>query len=313
MDKYTREVQKVCDDYYSRTCDDGMYIPGEPIYGFRVDPPRGYILNYVRQDRLLRALSQIKFKSALEVGGGEGYSASLVKKILKIPKVELSELSQEACKRAQEIFGLKTYVADVHKLPFKDNSYDVVFSSETLEHVTDFQQAVGEMARVAKIAVVFTVPHESHETVAESKRQGHIGDHINSLSPEFLKETLSKFGSVYCEKTVTPFLIPLGAVIEASVRQYDQFHARAGYPKELIAVYNKLTPLLQRIFGEQQAGWAVSLDRFMSQYLPWHNGIVCTVMKQPGKLSKPKNINPKEIIGFKVPAHYLKQRGETKA
>ena len=39
--------------------------------------------------------------------------------------------------RANEIFKLKATPVDIHNLPFKDNEFDVVICSETLEHVTE--------------------------------------------------------------------------------------------------------------------------------------------------------------------------------
>lgn len=42
------------------------------------------------------------------------------------------------------------FVADVSALPFQDNSYDIVLSTQVLEHVMDPQQVVKEMARVLK-------------------------------------------------------------------------------------------------------------------------------------------------------------------
>lgn len=42
------------------------------------------------------------------------------------------------------------FVADVSDLPFEDGSYDIVLSTQVLEHVKDPQKVVQEMARVLK-------------------------------------------------------------------------------------------------------------------------------------------------------------------
>lgn len=42
------------------------------------------------------------------------------------------------------------FVADVTHLPFEDGTYDIVLSMQVLEHVTDPQKVVQEMARVLK-------------------------------------------------------------------------------------------------------------------------------------------------------------------
>ena len=49
----------------------------------------------------------------------------------------------------------------VGRLPFKDNSFDVVLCAEVLEHLPYevFEECLGELARVAKRNVVLTLPH----------------------------------------------------------------------------------------------------------------------------------------------------------
>jgi ubiquinone/menaquinone biosynthesis C-methylase UbiE len=42
----------------------------------------------------------------------------------------------------------KVFIANAEKLPFEDNSYDVVFSLFMLEHIHDYQSALTEMARI---------------------------------------------------------------------------------------------------------------------------------------------------------------------
>ncbi|HWB85476.1 MAG TPA: methyltransferase domain-containing protein [Bryobacteraceae bacterium] len=46
-------------------------------------------------------------------------------------------------------------------IPFRDRSFDCVFASEVLEHVPRFDQAIAEMARVARRRAVLTVPDAS--------------------------------------------------------------------------------------------------------------------------------------------------------
>jgi len=40
---------------------------------------------------------------------------------------------------------------DIHKIPFEDNSFDVIFCNHVLEHVEDDLKAMGEMHRVLKL------------------------------------------------------------------------------------------------------------------------------------------------------------------
>jgi ubiquinone/menaquinone biosynthesis C-methylase UbiE len=51
-------------------------------------------------------------------------------------------------------------VADIRKLPFRENQFDLVAAFEVLEHIpfSDFEKALGELKRVAKKHVVISIP-----------------------------------------------------------------------------------------------------------------------------------------------------------
>lgn len=53
--------------------------------------------------------------------------------------------------------GLRSAVADVRALPFRDGSFDAIYSMGTIEHFDETQVAVGEMARVLKAGGVAIV------------------------------------------------------------------------------------------------------------------------------------------------------------
>jgi hypothetical protein len=55
--------------------------------------------------------------------------------------------------------GIKFILADVRKIPFEDNSFDLAFCSAVIEHVGSRQEQcklLQELARVSKIAVITT-------------------------------------------------------------------------------------------------------------------------------------------------------------
>ncbi len=56
--------------------------------------------------------------------------------------------------------GLTTrYIAsNIQKMPFADNSFDVVICSHTLEHVVDIRVAMSELLRVARRKLIIVVP-----------------------------------------------------------------------------------------------------------------------------------------------------------
>lgn len=65
------------------------------------------------------------------------------------------DISEPTVVRARSAFGAGTgalhgAVADVRSLPFRDASFDAIYSMGTIEHFDETERAVGEMARVLK-------------------------------------------------------------------------------------------------------------------------------------------------------------------
>jgi ubiquinone/menaquinone biosynthesis C-methylase UbiE len=150
MDNYTRKTKVWLDHRYKLCGKDKIYFAHQPIYGFR----KGHsepdtIERYIRTYQIMKALFHVSFSSLLDVGAAEGYHGHIVQQLFGF-RVICSDLSEEACKRAKEIFNMKTIASDIQNLPFKDNSFDVILYSETLEHVPNLQNAIDEMLRVAK-------------------------------------------------------------------------------------------------------------------------------------------------------------------
>lgn len=63
------------------------------------------------------------------------------------------DISEPTLRRAREAFpagALRSAVSDVRALPFRDGSFDAIYSMGTIEHFDETEQAVAEMARVLK-------------------------------------------------------------------------------------------------------------------------------------------------------------------
>ncbi len=83
---------------------------------------------------------------------------------------------------------------DVTKLTFEDNKFDMIISSEVLEHVCDLKKAFKESARVLKPGAVhiFSVPAGTGNTF---KRSDWIDGKLNHfVEPEYHYDPLDKNG-----------------------------------------------------------------------------------------------------------------------
>jgi len=87
-------------------------------------------------------------KKVLDVGAADGY---LSDKLTKIGfNVVPLDISETRVKRMKEIYGLKAVLGSILKIPFKNNSFDIVIAGEILEHLNNMWKGLKELERVCK-------------------------------------------------------------------------------------------------------------------------------------------------------------------
>lgn len=96
----------------------------------------------------------------LEVGCGHGVLARrLAAAGFAVTATDLSPENLEAVRRAVSAGPrLRLQIADAERLPFADRSFDTTVCAHTLEHVRDFDRAVGELVRVTRRRLLVVVP-----------------------------------------------------------------------------------------------------------------------------------------------------------
>lgn len=83
------------------------------------------------------------------------------------------------------------YVCDAHFLPFKDNSFDVVYCGHTLEHCDSPLIVLHELKRVAKQKIMLKVP--SLKMVIDEEDPHHIYTWSKSSFSNLLAKVFSKY------------------------------------------------------------------------------------------------------------------------
>lgn len=97
----------------------------------------------------------------LDVGGGDGYQGEILKNE-KNCDVTVLDISEEAVKICQER-GVNAVIGDIEKkLPFNDNTFDVVILSDVLEHIIESEEALLEALRVSKNSVFVSFPNTGY-------------------------------------------------------------------------------------------------------------------------------------------------------
>lgn len=156
MGVYTRYTAAWLDRRYSKIGGDGVYHAHMPIFGLNHPASEGaHPVRFGIVFRVLKELARLEWNDLLVVGGGEGFVAHAAERVLGKRAVDL-DLSHESQARAFDAFGAVGVAADATRLPFPDRSFDVVLCSEVVEHLEFPLEAMFELLRVARRAVVLT-------------------------------------------------------------------------------------------------------------------------------------------------------------
>jgi len=136
------------------------------------------------------------FNTVLEVGAGDGSILKLLSEQDFAPgydAVEISDSGVELIKTA----GIKNLRSvqefDGYKLPFGDDSFDLIILSHVLEHVEHERLLLRELKRVAKM-VVIEVPRDYKAGVDTRIKHFLAYGHINIYTPTSLRYLLQTEG-----------------------------------------------------------------------------------------------------------------------
>ncbi|UCB56652.1 MAG: class I SAM-dependent methyltransferase [Candidatus Omnitrophota bacterium] len=280
MDEYTRKTKAWLDERFKKCNEHGIYYAHQPLYGMRKGYSESRFVNrYIITYQIMKALSHLKFDSLLDIGGAEGYKAWIARELFGV-KVKNSDLSEEACKRAEEIFHIESIPADILELPFENDEFDVALCSETLEHVTDLDKAIDELLRVAHKAVVITVPHEPKELIDKIIEEQIPHGHIHCFNLESFDFLESKGYQVFNKKMISPHL-----------KKFSLYH-----------------------LGKKAASLQIWLHNLVCEFTSCYEAILFVILKDKTCWRKEinQNISACRIINFTVPFYYLnysKDRG----
>lgn len=163
---------------------------------------------------LLSELKKLKPESILDVGCGEGFTLNKLQKAQIGTKLEGIEYMDDAIQLGKEMHpDLRITKGDIYKLPYKDNSFDVVICSEVLEHLDDPTAALKELKRVSKKYVALSVPNEPLFTIQRILRGKNVlklGDHpehIQHWSSRAFKAFVSKYFTIVSDQTPLPWTL----------------------------------------------------------------------------------------------------------
>jgi ubiquinone/menaquinone biosynthesis C-methylase UbiE len=107
---------------------------------------------------------------------------------------------------------------EVERLQFADDEFELVAATEVLEHVTDPERALAEMARVAGRHLLVSVPHEplwralNMARGAYLRELGNTPGHLNHWTRRSFVRLLGQYGEVIEIRAPFPWTMLLVAV-----------------------------------------------------------------------------------------------------
>ena len=115
--------------------------------------PKGMLVDRIEKEVIYEFLKPQPGMKILDIGCGTGnLSLELAKLGAEVTGVDISEamLVKAREKAKKENLDIEFYCADVHNLPFDDETFDAVVSLSALEFVPDLSEALKEAYRVLK-------------------------------------------------------------------------------------------------------------------------------------------------------------------
>lgn len=137
--------------------------------------------------RIVDEVVQLSPQEFLDAGCGEGFVARLLLQALPNLKLTGCDLSAGALRVARAANPQATFLpGSVTQIPLPDKSVDVVGCFEVLEHLPDDlpRVALAEFRRVARRAVVLSVPHEPYFCLANAARGKNLDVRPRGSDPD---------------------------------------------------------------------------------------------------------------------------------
>lgn len=242
----------------------------DKLFSFKRD------LTETEKKRIINTIDMIPsdVSSVLEVGCGDGRIINSL--INKYPKLCGLDISSEALKKVKtpKIKG------NLEKLPFPDNSYDIVICCEVLEHLPYpiYEKSLNEIERVAKDYILISVPNNENldKEIIKCPKCGcsfHKWRHLRSFDEKKLNRIFKNFKIIENKKQLLEQILFEDNIIK--IRNF--FKKNANFPKtslcpqcsysgesqstERINLKNP-NPILKFLPKKKAMGWTITLYQF---------------------------------------------------
>ncbi len=183
------------------------------------NPIRKFLLN-IFISNILKIVSNLAQKEnisyILDAGCGEGFIACEIRKQMPSINIVGIDISEQSLQLAKKLNSNVNFIkADITKIPYDRNAFDLVLALEVLEHLSDPQLALEELKRVTKKYCLISVPWEPFFSLGNFfsgryvKYLGHNPEHLNLWKRKEIINLVSRYFEIEFTKTSFPWLIIL--------------------------------------------------------------------------------------------------------
>ena len=168
--------------------------------------------------RVAGLLSGLEIRTALDAGCAEGFVSAYLRErgLAEVTFVGV-DLDWAALRRGRTFspFMQRAY-GDVLRLPFGDAQFDMVLSTEGLEHLPDPRLALREFKRGSRRYVLLSVPHEpwfrglNFVRGKHLRRWGNDPEHVNNWSGRQFAALVAEEMDVLAMRGAFPWWVVLG-------------------------------------------------------------------------------------------------------
>jgi ubiquinone/menaquinone biosynthesis C-methylase UbiE len=168
----------------------------EELWGRLPDPVQppdlGLRLNFLRGEA--RSGDRV-----LDLGCGDGaFTAELAAVAAEVVGVDVAEAALRRARARHRLLEFRLVGID-GPLPFDDNAFELVWSSEVIEHVADTARWLSEVRRVLapRGRLLLTTPNHGRLAIAlrgVDRYSDPLGDHLHLYTRRSLTELLHEFG-----------------------------------------------------------------------------------------------------------------------
>ncbi|MGJ7525707.1 class I SAM-dependent methyltransferase [Variovorax sp. GB1P17] len=259
--------------------------------GERFIPTETGEIRYEHMHRYGWAQSLCAGRHVLDIACGEGYGSALLAHVAS--SVVGVDISNEAVAHARQRYAAQTNLrfmqGSATAIPLEDASVDVAVSFETLEHLAEQEEMLGELRRVLKPSGILIISSPNKKVYSDERN--YVNEfHVKELYFDELDALLHRFfpaNRYFAQRFLTASaLFPLegipaegyealllaGGELKAQTQSAD----RAMYFVAICAASEDLLPLLganlfaeagNDLYGEQQKvmNWASGLHKEHSQ------------------------------------------------